>query len=74
MPPQQSVIRADPQILGGTPVFVGTRVPVQTLLDYLAAGRSLTDFLADFPTVTHDQAVAAIEEATRRLVSGARSA
>jgi len=74
MPRQQSVIHADPQILGGTPVFVGTRVPVQTLLDYLAAGRSLADFLADFPTVTHHQAVAAIEEARRRLVSSARSA
>jgi len=74
MPPQQSVIHADPRILGGTPVFVGTRVPVQTLLDYLGAGRSLAEFLADFPTVTHQQAVAALEEAKQRLVSGARPA
>ena len=72
MPHQQSVIHADPQILGGTPVFVGTRVPVQTLLDYLGAGRSLGDFLGDFPTVSHQQAVAALEEAKQRLVSGAR--
>jgi uncharacterized protein (DUF433 family) len=72
MPPQKSVIHADPQILGGTPVFVGTRVPVQTLLDYLGAGRSLSDFLADFPTVSHEQAVAALEEAKQRLVSSAR--
>ena len=72
MPPQQSVIHADPQILGGTPVFVGTRVPVQTLLDYLGARRSLGDFLGDFPTVSHQQAVAALEEAKQRLVSGAR--
>jgi uncharacterized protein (DUF433 family) len=72
MPPQQSVIRADPQILGGTPVFVGTRVPVQTLLDYLGAGRTLAQFLADFPTVTRQQAGAALEEAKQRLVSGAR--
>lgn len=72
MPPQQSVIHADPEILGGTPVFVGTRVPAQTLLDYLGAGRSLRDFLADFPTVSHQQAVAALEEAGQRLVSNAR--
>ncbi len=74
MPPQQTVIRADPQILGGTPVFVGTRVPVQTLLDYLGAGRPLAQFVADFPTVTRQQAVAALEEAKQRLVSGARPA
>ena len=74
MPPQQTVIRTDPQILGGTPVFVGTRVPVQTLLDYLGAGRPLAQFVADFPTVTRQQAVAALEEAKQRLVSGARPA
>ncbi len=46
------VIHSDPEILGGTPVFVGTRVPVQTLLDYLEGGHPLADFLDDFPTVT----------------------
>ena len=54
-------IRSDHDILGGTPVFVGTRVPVKTLYDYLEGGDSLDDFLADFPAVTHEQAVAALE-------------
>ena len=54
----KSVIHSDPEILGGTPVFVGTRVPVRTLLDYLEAGDSLSEFLEDFPSVTRDQAVA----------------
>jgi uncharacterized protein (DUF433 family) len=49
--------------LSGTPVFAGTRVPAQTLLEYLERGQSLAEFLTDFPTVTHDQAVAALEEA-----------
>jgi uncharacterized protein (DUF433 family) len=51
----------NPDILGGVPVFVGTRVPVRTLLDYLEAGDSIDDFLDDFPTVTRQQAVAALE-------------
>src|SRR5262245_62008677 len=51
----------DPDILGGTLVFVGTRVPVQTLLDYLEAGDPLDEFLADFPSVRREQAVAALE-------------
>jgi len=54
-------IHSDPDILGGTPVFVGTRVPARTLLDYLEAGDSLDEFLDDFPTVTRVQAVAALE-------------
>ena len=53
-----SVVHGDPEILGGTPVFRGTRVPVKNLLDYLAAGDSLGQFLDDFPTVRRDQAVA----------------
>jgi len=57
------VVHSDPEILGGTPVFVGTRVPFQTLLDYLEAGDPLGDFLEDFPTVTREQAVAALEQA-----------
>lgn len=51
----------DPDILGGTPVFAGTRVPAQTLLDYLEGGHSLEDFLDDFPTVDRAQAIAVLE-------------
>lgn len=59
--PAASVIHSDPEILGGTPVFVGTRVPFQALIDYLEGGHALADFLDDFPSVSHDQAVAALE-------------
>jgi len=55
------VVHSDPEILGGTPVFVGTRVPVKTLYDYLEAGDALDEFLDDFPSVKRDQAVAALE-------------
>ena len=71
---RQSVSHSDPEILGGTPVFIGTRVPAQTLIDYLEAGHPLNEFLDDFPSVTREQAVAALEEAKRILVSGARAA
>lgn len=57
----QSVIRIDPEILSGTPCFAGTRVPVQTLWDYLKAGDRVADFLEDFPTVTHEQVDAVLE-------------
>lgn len=63
---------SDPEILGGTPVFSGTRVPVQTLLDYLEAGQSLSEFLDDFPTVTREQAIAVLERAKELLISRAR--
>lgn len=53
-----SVVHSDPDILGGTPVFVGTRVPVKTLLDYLEAGDSLDEFLDHFPSVSRKQAIA----------------
>jgi len=56
------VIHSDPDILGGTPVFRGTRVPVRTLLDYLSGGDSLDVFLDHFPTVTREQAIAALAE------------
>lgn len=69
-----SVVHSDPDILGGTPVFAGTRVPVRTLLDYLEAGDPLHEFLEDFPSVTHAQAVAALELAKQMLVSHARPA
>jgi len=73
MPIRSAVIHSDPEILGGTPVFVGTRVPVQALMDYLKAGRSLDEFLDDFPSVTREQAVTVLEEAKQVLVSGARA-
>ena len=65
---------SDPEILGGTPVFLGTRVPIQTLIDYLEAGQPLADFLEDFPTVARESAIAVLEEAKRALVERARSA
>jgi uncharacterized protein (DUF433 family) len=63
------VISVSPEIMGGTPVFVGTRVPIQTLLDYLKAGESIDDFLDGFPTVTREQVIALLEEAEKQLVS-----
>jgi uncharacterized protein (DUF433 family) len=71
MPDRESVVHSDPEILGGTPVFVGTRVPLKNLIDYLAAGDSLDDFLDDFPSVTREQAVAALEFARDILIAGA---
>lgn len=68
------VVHSDPDILGGTPVFVGTRVPVRTLIDYLEAGDSLQEFLEDFPSVSREQAVAALELAKQMLVSHANPA
>lgn len=68
------VVHSDPEIMGGTPVFVGTRVPFQTLLDYLEAGDPLGEFLDDFPTVTREQAVAALEQARDALFARAHSA
>ena len=68
------VVHSDPDILGGTPVFVGTRVPVRTLLDYLAAGDALEVFLDHFPTVSREQAVAALGQANDLLVSHAHIA
>jgi uncharacterized protein (DUF433 family) len=74
MTPIPSVIHTDPDILGGTPVFVGTRVPASTLLDYLEAGDSLGDFLEDFPSVTREQAIAALRLARQVLVGHANPA
>jgi uncharacterized protein (DUF433 family) len=62
------VIVKDPGILGGTPVFCGTRVPFQALLDYLEGGQTLDEFLGDFPTVTRESAVAVLELAKSLLV------
>jgi uncharacterized protein (DUF433 family) len=71
MNPEPSIVYCDPDLLGGTPVFVGTRVPVQTLLDYLEAGQPLGDFLDDFPTVSRQQAVAFLEQAKAALLARA---
>jgi uncharacterized protein (DUF433 family) len=68
-----SVIRIDPDILSGTPCFAGTRVPVQTLLDYLKAGDRIADFLEDFPTVTHEQVDAVLEIAGEAVTRHART-
>ncbi len=64
-----SVVHADPEILGGTPVFVGTRVPVQTLVDYLEGGYSVDEFLHNFPSVRRAQVNAFFEQATRALLA-----
>ena len=65
------VVHSDPEILGGTPVFVGTRVPLRNLIDYLEGGQSLDEFLDDFPSVSRDQAVAALETAHEVLRTSA---
>lgn len=74
MPSLESIIRVDPKVMSGTPVFVGTRVPVKNLLDYLAAGDSLDRFLDHFPSVTREQAVAVLECAGDLLIEHARPA
>jgi uncharacterized protein (DUF433 family) len=68
-----SVVHSDPDILGGTPVFVGTRVPVQALIDYVEGGHSLDEFLNDFPTVSRELALAALEQARAYLLADARA-
>jgi uncharacterized protein (DUF433 family) len=64
-----SVIHSDSEILGGTPVFVGTRVPVQSLVDYLEGGYSVDEFLDNFPSVRREQVNAFLEQATRALLA-----
>lgn len=71
MTERNSVIHSDPEILGGTPVFVGTRVPAQALIDYLEGGHPLDKFLDHFPSVTRQQAIAALELARRALIPDA---
>jgi len=65
----RTLITTDPDILGGQPVFAGTRVPIETLFDHLEAGVPLAEFLADFPTVSKAQAVALLETANKLLTS-----
>jgi len=71
---KESVVHSDPEILGGTPVFVGTRFPIQALTDYIEGGHSLNEFLDDFPTVSRDVAIAALEQAKAHLIADARAA
>jgi uncharacterized protein (DUF433 family) len=71
---QENVVHSDPDVMSGTPVFVGTRVPFQTLIDYLEGGQPLAEFLEDFPTVSKEQAIAALEQAKEALLARARPA
>ena len=64
----QRVVHSDPEILGGTPVFVGTRVPLQNLIDYLEGGESIEDFLDGFPSVKRAQVIAVIEAAKLKML------
>jgi uncharacterized protein (DUF433 family) len=70
----QPVVHSDPRIQGGVPVFFGTRVPVKNLFDYIEAGDSLDRFLADFPSVSREQAIAALELAREALAADAHPA
>ena len=70
---QSSVVHSDPDILGGTPVFVGTRVPVQAFIDYIEGGHSLEEFLDDFPSVSRQLALATLEQAKAHLLADART-
>ena len=65
------VFHSDPEIMGGTPVFVGTRVPVQNLIDYLEGGESIEEFLIGFPTVKREQIIGFIEAAKEKLLTPA---
>ena len=65
---KEPIITSSPDVMGGTPVFAGTRVPAQTLLDYLKAGESIDDFLEGFPTVTKEQVIAFLEEAEEQII------
>jgi len=68
-PMGQPIVTSSPEVLSGTPVFAGTRVPVQALIDYLEGGETIDDFLTGFPTVKREQVVAFLEEATARMVA-----
>ena len=74
MPTTAAVVHSDPEILGGTPVFVGTRVPLQSLFDYLEGGETLDEFLHQFPSVKREQAIAALDQARDSLLTRARPA
>ena len=73
MPPLSQFIHSDPEILSGTPVFVGTRVPVRSLFDYLEGGDTLDEFLRQFPSVSREQTIAVLDLARATVLAGARS-
>ena len=62
---RSAVVRSSPDVMGGTPVFAGTRVPIENLLDYLEGGESIEDFLEGFPSVSREQVIAFLEEARK---------
>jgi uncharacterized protein (DUF433 family) len=66
---RKAIVTIDPEVMSGTPCFAGTRVPARTLIDYLEEGDSLDDFLEDFPTVSREQAIAFLEEASERMLA-----
>jgi uncharacterized protein (DUF433 family) len=74
MPQTLAVVHSDPDILGGVPVFVGTRVPFRNLIDYLARNHSLDEFLDAFPTVSREQVLSALDAANEAVNAGARVA
>lgn len=67
----KEIVHSDPEIMGGTPVFVGTRVPLQNLIDYLEGGESIEDFLDGFPSVKREQVIAVIEAGKRTILQAA---
>jgi uncharacterized protein (DUF433 family) len=68
---KRTVVSRDPEVMGGTPVFLGTRVPVQTLIDYLEAGETIDEFLTGFPSVTRDQIIEFLEAAKDYVIEAA---
>jgi uncharacterized protein (DUF433 family) len=65
----EKLVVSDPDVMGGTPCFSGTRVPIQTFIDYLEGGNTMDEFLDDFPTVSREQAVGFLEQAKQRMSS-----
>lgn len=68
-----NVVHIDPEILGGTPVFKGTRVPVETFFDYIQGGEPLSEFLEDFPTVSHEQVIELLKEVKDEVLPSVRA-
>jgi uncharacterized protein (DUF433 family) len=65
-----NIVQSSPDVLGGTPVFAGTRVPIQTLIEYLEGGETIDDFLDGFPSVTREQVIDFLEQAKQRMLVG----
>lgn len=72
-PMSSNVVHIDPEIMGGTPVFKGTRVPIETLFDYIEGGEPLSEFLQDFPTVTESQVLRLLEEVKSEIIPSAKA-